>query len=75
MARDFGYPNGTDITFNIKKDENTKIERLPIEGIEYTLVSYEKNQNGLLWNSGSIGCEINGNISKDDILKIAKSMK
>lgn len=69
------YPNEADITYNIKKDDNTKIEQLSIEGIEYTLVSYEKNLNGLLWNSGNIGCEINGNIGKDDILQIAKSMK
>ena len=69
------YPNGTDITYNFKKDENAKIEQLSIEGIEYTLVNYEKNLNGLLWNNGNIGCEINGNISKDDVLKTAKSMK
>jgi len=69
------YPNGADVTLNIKTDDNTKIEHLSIEGIEYTLISYEKNLNGVLWDSGNIGCEINGNINRDDILKVAKSMK
>jgi hypothetical protein len=69
------FPNGADVTLNIKKDENTKIENLVIDGIEYTLVSYEKNLTGIFWNNGNIGYEINGNISKDDIIKVVKSMK
>lgn len=68
------YSNGTNVTMNIQKDENTKTENLTVDGIEYTLISYEKNLNGLLWDIGNIGCEISGNISKDDIIKIAKSM-
>lgn len=69
------FPNGTNIALNIKKDENTKIENITIGGLEYTLVNYEENLNGLLWDSGAIGCEINGNITKDEIIKVAKSMK
>lgn len=69
------YSNGTNVTMNIQKDENTKIENLTIDGIEYTLISYEKNLNGLVWDTGNIGCEISGNISRDDIIRIAKSMK
>jgi len=69
------FPNGSDVTFNIKKDENTKIENLTDNGIEYTLVSYENSLNGVLWDSGNIGCEISGNLTKDEIIKVAKSMK
>ncbi|AUS96073.1 hypothetical protein CDQ84_18745 [Clostridium thermosuccinogenes] len=69
------FPNGTNVALNIKKDENTKIENLVIDGIEYTLVNHEEHLNGLLWDSGEIGCEINGNITKDEIIKVAKSMK
>lgn len=69
------YSDGASVTMNIEKDENTKIENLTVNGIEYTLVSYEKNLNGLLWDNGNIGCEIRGNISRDDIIEIAKSMK
>jgi len=69
------YPNGADATLNIKKEDNTKIEQLSVGGVEYTLVSYEKKLNGLLWDNNNIGYEINGNITKDDIIKVAKSMK
>lgn len=69
------YSDGASVTMNIGKDENTKIENLDIDGVEYTLVGYEKNLNGLLWDNGNIGCEIRGNISRDDIIEIAKSMK
>lgn len=69
------YSDGASVTMNIEKDEDTKIENLAIDGIDYTLVSYEKNLNGLLWDNGNIGCEISGNISRNDIIEIAKSMK
>jgi hypothetical protein len=68
------YSDGESVTMNIKKDESTKIENLTIDGIEYTLISYEKNLNGLLWDTDNIGCEISGNISMDDIIEIAESM-
>jgi len=69
------YSDGTSVTMNIKKDESTKIENLTVDGIEYTLISHEKNLNGLLWDTDNIGYEISGNISRDDIIEIAKSMK
>ena len=63
------------MALNIKKDDNTKIDNMTIEGIEYTLVNYEEYHNGLLWDSGEIGCEINGKITRNEIIKVAKSMK
>lgn len=69
------YPNGADVTLNIKKDENTKIENLTVDGVEYTLVSHKENLNGIFWDNGNIGCEISGNIAKDDIIKVARAMK
>lgn len=69
------FPNDSDVKFNIMKDENTKVETINANGIEYTLVHHNEKLNGLMWDSGNIGYEISGNISKDDIIKIAKSMK
>ncbi len=71
----WNFPAESNIAVNITKDENTKIEYLTIDGIEYTLISYEKNLNSLLWDNGTVSCEINGNLSRDEIIKIAKSMK
>lgn len=69
------FPNGSDVTLNIKKDENTKIEKLTVDGIEYTFLSYEKKLSGILWDGENISYEINGNLTKDEIIKVAKSMK
>lgn len=71
--RSFGI--GTNGALNINKGDNTKIENITIDEIEYTLVYYEENINGLLWDSGEIGYEINGKITMDEIIKVAKSMK
>lgn len=69
------FPNGSDVTVNIKKGENTKIENLIIDATEYTFVSYEENLNGILWDSGNIGYEISGNLTKNEIIKVTKSIK
>jgi hypothetical protein len=69
------YSEDTSVTMNINKGANTKIENLTLDGIEYTLINHEKDLNGLLWDTDNIGCEISGNISRDDIIEIAKSMK
>ena len=68
-------PHNSEVTLNIGKDENTKIEHLSINETECTLVSYDKNLNGLLWNNDNISYELSGNISREDIIKIAESMK
>jgi len=39
------------------------------------LINHEEKLNGLLWDIDNIGYEINGNISGEDIIKIAGSMK
>jgi len=69
------YSTGTSVTMNIEKNENTKIEILTLDGVEYTLINHEKDLNGLLWDIENIGCEISGNISRENIIEIAKSMK
>lgn len=68
------FPNDSEITMNIQKDENTIIEHININGIERTLISYE-GRNALLWDEGNISREIAGIISKEDIIKVAESMK
>lgn len=69
------FPNGANVALNIKKDDNTKIENITIDGIEYTQVNYGEYHYGLLWDIGEVGCEINGKITKEEIIEIAKSMK
>jgi hypothetical protein len=69
------FPNDSEVTMNIQKDENTTIEHMNINGIECTLISYDKTTNALLWDEGNKSGEIAGTISKEDIIKVAKSMK
>ena len=68
-------PGNADDTLNIQKYDDTIIEHIKINGIQCTLVSYDKTQNKLLWSSDGIGYKIDGNISKEEIIKIAESMK
>lgn len=68
-------PDSEDSTLNIQVNDDTKIEHIQFNGIRYTLVNYTENQNKLLWNSGGIGYKIDGNISKKEIIRVAKSMK
>lgn len=69
------YLDESDIMYNYIKDEKTEIEKLSIDGTEYILINYEEKLKGLLWNVDDIGCEIRGNLSRNDILEVAKSMK
>lgn len=69
------FPKGADVTLNIKKGKHTKIENLTIDETEYTLISNGENLNGILWDTGNIGCEISGNLTRDEIIEVAKSMK
>ncbi len=61
-------------TMNMPNEDNTEIERIEIDGIDYILI---KNEDvlGLLWNGNDIVYSIYGNISKKEIIEIAKSMK
>lgn len=69
------FPAESNVALNITKDENTKIEYLTVDKIKFTLISYRNNLNSLLWDNGTISYEINGNLSRDEIIKVAKSMK
>lgn len=68
-------PGDTDDTLNIQKYDDTIIEHIKINGIQCTLVSYGETQNKLLWSSNGIGYKVDGNVSKEEIIKIAESMK
>ena len=67
------FPSGIDDTINILEGAN--IEHIKINGIEYTLISYDSTLNKLIWTNDHLGYKIDGRVSKDDIIKIAKSMK
>lgn len=67
--------DGRDVTVNVRKDDNTKIKHIKLDGIEYTLVTYEENLNKLLWDSGNVSYKIDASLSEKEIMKIAKSMK
>lgn len=69
------FPGGIDNTINILDDTGTNIEHIKINGIECTLISYESTLNKLIWINEHIGYKIDGRVSKDEIIKIAESMK
>lgn len=69
------FPSSTDNTINILDEKDTNIEHIKINSIECTLIKYDDALNKLIWNNDHLGYEIDGRISKDDIIKIAKSMK
>ena len=55
--------------------DDTNIEHLDIYGIERILLSHEEFYNILLWDKGNLSYKIDGSISKEEIIKIAKSME
>jgi len=69
------FPNDSEVTMNIQKDENTTMEHTNVNGVECILISYNNTTNALLWDEGDKSSEISGTISKEDIIKVAKSMK
>lgn len=69
------FPSDSEVTMNIQKEEDTVIEHMDINGVEYTLISYNKDTNALLWDESDKSSEIVGIISKEDIIRVAKSMK
>lgn len=69
------FPGGVDDTINILDDEGVYVEHIKINGIECTLINYENTLNKLIWINNHLGYKIDGQVSRDDIIKIAKSMK
>ena len=69
------FPSGVNDTINILDDEGVNVEHIKINGIEYTLINYDSMLNKLIWINSHLGYKIDGRVSKDDIIKIAKSMK
>ena len=69
------FPSGVDDTLNILDDEGVNVEHVKINGIECTLINYDSTLNKLIWINSHLGYKIDGRVSKEDIIKIAKSMK
>lgn len=55
-------------------DEENQIERITINNVEY-LYSYSSDANNLLWNNGQYSFNLIGNLDKDQLLKIAESVR
>ena len=69
------YPIYADVTISINTENANKIERFSTNGIEYTLLRYEHELYGLFWDSDNIWYSISGSITRDDIIKIANSLR
>ena len=71
------YPIYADVTISINTENANKIERFSTNGIEYTLLRYEHEHElyGLFWDSDNIWYSISGSITRDDIIKIANSLR
>lgn len=70
------FPKYTeDDTINVKTNQTTKVEHITINQTNATLVRYEKSLNKLIWIDQQILYKIDGNLSKEEIIKIAKSVK
>lgn len=69
------YPDDSESEMKYVMDPDTKVEYLEINEVKCTLLSYDKMHNILFWDNNNISYKIDGNISKDDIVKIVKTMK
>lgn len=69
------FPIGSESEMKYVLDDDTKVEDVDINGIEYSLLSHDKSYNILFWDSGNMSYKIDGNLSKKDIFKIADSME
>jgi len=68
-------PNGATISLNVLREADTQMKEIKIDGIEYVLFLYNNGFSKLMWDIQNISYTINGQISEDEIIKIAKSMK
>lgn len=68
-------PMGSESQMNYILEPDTKIDHIELEGIEYTLVTHNKMYNILIWDIANLSYKIDGNISREDIIKIAQSME
>ncbi len=62
---------GTDIYFDT---EDYIKEEVEFNGIKYTLYTASNKTNGAIWNNGQYLYKISSNLSKEEILEIAKSI-
>ncbi len=68
-------PIGSEIDINYVINDDTVIEHITINDIECTLLNYGERDNELFWDKHKLSYTIGGNISKEEIIKIAKSLK
>ena len=83
MGITFSYSNG-DYWFNISKElissnyqydeEDNSLQTIDINGVKY-LYSHSSDYNALLWNNKGYSFYIDGNISKDELIKIAQGAR
>lgn len=68
-------PLETNLRINIKKDEQTVIKHIDINGTEAILVIYDNGVKKLLWDVSNINYKIDGTLDEPELVKLAQSMK
>jgi len=69
------------MTINIHRDKNTREKTVKVNGTKATLYTFDQDIPGdlpsclLIWSKGNILYRINGNVSSEDMIKIAESLK
>lgn len=69
------FSNCSEITMNKMRDENTKIEYIDINGAKCILIGYSHERHALLWDKDNVSYEISGMIGRQEVIKVAESMK
>ena len=65
-----------DINSNIYfSDDENKLEEIEYNGTKYLIYSSDKNVYGIIWNDGKYSYDLGGNLSKEELLRIAKCTK
>lgn len=67
-------PDNSEVSMNISRSEDSEMEYIDINGLDCSLVTDDIG-NVLLWSEDNIIREIVGIINREDIIKIAESMK
>lgn len=66
------FPASTEIDFNT---EHTNTETIVIRDITYIYCISKDDKSNIIWNKNDYIYQVNGNISKDEIIKIAEKVE
>lgn len=69
------FPGNGNETFDSRTTNGTSLKEILISGAEGLLIEYSKDYHVLTWEYDNISFKIDGQLSENEIIKVAKSLK